>query len=356
MPKARPFPFPDSEAGVFHVVSRIAGREFLLDETGRDFLTNIVHAYSELLGVQVLTHCTMSNHFHLLLRVPQRPELVDGGPSVAELLAKLEKAVGPEQMKLVRLQLENWEQAGALENIETWRQRQISAMYSLSEFVKRVKQRFARWYNKRTGRVGVLWEDRYKSTIVEDEAKALRMMATYIDLNPVRAGITDDPGTYRWNGYAEAMSGDARAQEGIAYITGATSERIHGQALNEPAPVESTEQRKRRQLKALVHYRQMLGIAGKPGILPNGKQVRRGLSAKVIAKLEAEHGIRRELLLKRVQHFTRGVIFGSREFINGWFERNRTWFKGGSAEKRKTGARPINKDWKGLYNLRRISS
>ena len=356
MPKARAFPFSDSQAGVFHVVSRIAGREFLLDEAGRDFLTKVVHAYAELLGVQVLTHCTMGNHFHLLLRVPHRPEMADGGPSVEELLAQLQKAVGAEQMKLVRLQLENWQQAGALEHIEAWRQRQIAAMFSLSEFVKRVKQRFARWYNKRTGRVGVLWEDRYRSTIVEDEARALRTMAAYIDLNPVRAGITEDPGSYRWSGYAEAMAGNARAQEGIARITGATAERVLGSGLNEAAPVESPAQRRRRHLRALVHYRQMLGVAGRPGIRPDGKLVRRGVSAKVLARLESEHGIRREMLLRRVQHLTRGVIFGSREFINGWFERNRSWFKGSSAERRKTGARPVNKEWKGIYSLRRLSS
>ena len=81
----------------------------------------------------------------------------------------------------------------------------------------------------------------------------------------------------------------------------------------------------------------------------------RGNDAKVLARLESEHGIRREILLRRVQHLTRGVIFGSREFIDGWFERNRAWFKESSAEKRKTGARPVSKDWKGLYNLRTLS-
>ena len=37
MPKSRPFPFPDSQAGVFHVVSRIAGREFLLGDEEKEF-------------------------------------------------------------------------------------------------------------------------------------------------------------------------------------------------------------------------------------------------------------------------------------------------------------------------------
>jgi hypothetical protein len=86
-----------------------------------------------------------------------------------------------------------------------------------------------------------------------------------------------------------------------------------------------------------------------------GKVVRRGVSAKVQARLEKESGVQREQLLKRVRHFTAGVIFGSREFIDGWFERNRKWFGGASAENRKTGARRIGKEWKQLYTLRQLS-
>jgi len=67
------------------------------------------------------------------------------------------------------------------------------AYVSLSEFRKALKQRFSQWYNRRKGWTGVLWEGRYKSVIVEYETKALRTMATCIDLNPVRAGITEDP-------------------------------------------------------------------------------------------------------------------------------------------------------------------
>ena len=70
--------------------------------------------------------------------------------------------------------------------------------------------------------------------------------------------------------------------------------------------------------------------------------------------MERESGVRREQLLRRVRHFTRGVIFGSREFIDEWFGRNRDWFGGSSREKRQTGARPIGKSWKGFYNLRQL--
>ena len=362
MPRPRPFPFDGSQTGVFHVVSRVAGREFVLGDEEKEFFTRTLHAYADLLGVEVLTHCTMSNHFHILLRVPERPAVVgeeagaaiSGGPSLEELLRRLEAAVGAEQMRQIRKNLDLWQSSGAHDLIEQWRQRQVDAMYSLSEYMKRVKQRFTRWYNKRTGRVGIFWEDRYRSTIVEDETRALRMMGTYIDLNPVRAGITDDPGSYRWSGYAEAMAGSVLAQEGLARITGATAERVLGRGLEEPARVETSGQRRRRHLRALIHYRQMLGLAGRPGTREDGTVIRRGISAKVQARLERDSGVRREQLLRRVRHFTRGVIFGSREFIDEWFGRNRDWFGGSSREKRQTGARPIGRSWKGLYNLRQL--
>ena len=190
--------------------------------------------------------------------------------------------------------------------------------------------------------------------IVQDEENALRTMATYIDLNPVRAGLTDDPGTWRWSGYAEAMTGAALAMENIAQITGATAERVQGRGLGEPSPQETAAQRSRRHLKALVHYRQMLGLAGRPRTNEAGQVIRRGVTAKVQSRLEKEHGLRREQVMKRVQHFTRGVIIGSRTFIDEWFSRNRAWFGGKSQERRRTGARKIAKDWPQLYNLRQL--
>ena len=54
--------------------------------------------------------------------------------------------------------------------------------------MKELKQRFSRWHNRRVGRKGPVWEDRYKSVQVEDDETALRTIAAYIDLNPVRAG------------------------------------------------------------------------------------------------------------------------------------------------------------------------
>lgn len=54
--------------------------------------------------------------------------------------------------------------------------------------------------------------------------------------------------------------------------------------------------------------------------------------------------------MHRVMHFTQGVIFGSREFINEWLGRNRSVVTGASREHRQTGARPLGRSWKDLYS------
>jgi hypothetical protein len=100
--------------------------------------------------------------------------------------------------------------AGRVEEI---RHRYTRRMHDLSWFMKSLLERFTKWFNGRHSRSGTLWEDRFKSVIVESGA-------AYIDLNPVRAGMVDDPADYRWSGYGEAVGGGKRgngkkSREGI---------------------------------------------------------------------------------------------------------------------------------------------
>ncbi len=62
-------------------------------------------------------------------------------------------------------------------------------MWDISAFMKTLKQRFSQWFNGRHKCRGTLWEDRFRSALVEGKGNALRAMAAYIDLNPVRAKI-----------------------------------------------------------------------------------------------------------------------------------------------------------------------
>ena len=160
----------------------------------------------------------MDNHFHLLVRVPHRPQEFD--MPLEMVVARLDRALGEESAKLMHRNLEFWQTTGNEAAIEDWRQRQVARMFSLSQFMKAVQLRFSRWHNSRTGRKGALWQGRYTSVIVEEEERALRTMAAYTDLNPVRAGMVVDPADYRWSGSAEAMAGKARSRRGLVRIIG----------------------------------------------------------------------------------------------------------------------------------------
>jgi hypothetical protein len=55
-----------------------------------------------------------------------------------------------------------------------------------------------------------------------------------------------------------------------------------------------------------------------------------------------------------VRRLIDGVVFGSREFADDWFRRHRSFFKGTSATKYKSGARYIGDGWRFLYTLRQL--
>ncbi len=86
-------------------------------------------------------------------------------------------------------------------------------IHDISLVVSNFQQRFTQWYNKRTNRWGRLFGGRFDSVIVDKNGALAKMMAS-ITLNPVRAGLVDDPAKYRWCGYGERMAkGKLQEQE-----------------------------------------------------------------------------------------------------------------------------------------------
>lgn len=123
----------------------------------------------------------MSNHFHLLLEVPDRETLEPLGE--AELLAILPLLYEAHVVDGVKQELERARAAG-----DERCRRDILARYErrrgdLGLFLKEVKLRITFYMNKRLGRTGTLWEGRYKSVLVEDCERAMLTIAAYIDLN-----------------------------------------------------------------------------------------------------------------------------------------------------------------------------
>ncbi len=64
------------------------------------------------------------------------------------------------------------------------------------------------YINHRYGRSGTLWEGRYKASLVQEEDYLLACYR-YIEINPVRAGMVEGPGGYRWSSYYRNALGGA---------------------------------------------------------------------------------------------------------------------------------------------------
>ena len=74
-----------------------------------------------------------------------------------------------------------------------------------------VGRRYVQYVNRSYKRTGTLWDSRYKSSIIQAETYLLTCMR-YIELNPVRAGMVDDPAHYRWTSYRDNGLGQADAR------------------------------------------------------------------------------------------------------------------------------------------------
>ncbi len=71
---------------------------------------------------------------------------------------------------------------------------------SISQMMQALGRQYVRYFNQCHGRTGTLWEGRFKSCLVEDESYLLHLYR-YIELNPVRAGIVEEPADYVWSSY-----------------------------------------------------------------------------------------------------------------------------------------------------------
>ncbi|MFC2993600.1 transposase [Halomonas tibetensis] len=79
--------------------------------------------------------------------------------------------------------------------------------HGISLMMKSLGQRYAQYFNRRHERTGGLFEGRYYSCLVGEEAY-LFACYRYIELNPVRAGMVERPGYYHWSSYRTNALGE----------------------------------------------------------------------------------------------------------------------------------------------------
>jgi REP element-mobilizing transposase RayT len=211
---ARRFLIQHEQEQVFHVMSRVVDRQLMFDEEEKSVFQRIMRQVETFSGCTVMTYCVMGNHFHILLRIPSRPEHI----SEAELFRRLEAAYPRPRVEAWRQQLAAWRSEGHEERINEFKGNMESRMHDLSSFMKMLKQRFTQFFNRRHCRKGTLWEERFKSLLVGREGYSIAGVAIYIERNPQRAGLADGPGHYPWTCLSEAKTGSTAATRGLQSI------------------------------------------------------------------------------------------------------------------------------------------
>lgn len=71
---------------------------------------------------------------------------------------------------------------------------------AVSKMMQSIGRSYVRYFNYSYGRSGTLWEGRFKSCLIESEGYLLEVYR-YIELNPVRACMVDEPSEYKWSSY-----------------------------------------------------------------------------------------------------------------------------------------------------------
>ena len=131
-----------SGSGIYHVMLRGVNRDviFLEDEDRERFLFAL-KAARDASEYKILAYCLMENHVHLVLR---------------------------------------------------------SGIEPIGCTVRRFGVRYAGWFNRKYDRVGHLFQDRFKSVPVDEDAHLVTLLR-YVWNNPVEAGLVEQPEEYHWS-------------------------------------------------------------------------------------------------------------------------------------------------------------
>ena len=142
-----------SKTGIYHVIMRGINRQNIFED-GEDYekFIETLKSYKAVSEYKVYAYCLMGNHFHLLLKV------------------------GKEELEMV---------------------------------IKRIAGSYVYWYNLKYRRCGHLFQDRYKSEVVEDDPYLLTVIR-YIHQNPIKAGLCKCISEYKYSSYSEYITEDTR--------------------------------------------------------------------------------------------------------------------------------------------------
>ncbi len=131
-------------AGYYHIINRgVEQRVIFKEASDYEYFEELMCFYMKSFGITLHNYCLMSNHYHLLIEITQE---------------------------------------------------------NLSKFMRQLNMNYAIYFNKKYKRVGHLWQGRFKSWYVTDEAYLYTLMC-YIEQNPLKANMVTELKEYPYSSY-----------------------------------------------------------------------------------------------------------------------------------------------------------
>ena len=188
--------------GYYHVILKATGPQFLFrEDADKQTFQDILGRSARFSGVGVLAYALLDNHFHLLVRVPERESVPDD-----EFRARVEALYGHDRAAKLFDRWDRWSQNGREAEVALERDRLLNRMHDLGQFMKTLKEWHSRAYREAHGWEGTLWRGRYKSILVCESFELFCLLALYIAMNPVRAGIVKQGTDSRWTSYGQSKT------------------------------------------------------------------------------------------------------------------------------------------------------
>ncbi|MFT7389713.1 MAG: REP element-mobilizing transposase RayT [Candidatus Endobugula sp.] len=199
-----------SDTPYYHIVSRCVRRAFLCGfdnasqrdyEHRRQWIENRIRILSSLFGIDTCAYAVMSNHYHLVVKLaPLQMEALNAQEIIARWTTLFK---GPllVQRQQQGARLSPAEQQTVNDIVEVWRHR----LGDIAWFMKCLNEPNAREANKEDKCTRHFWESRYKSQALLSEEALLSCMA-YVDLNPVRAKMSETPEASEYTSIKERVT------------------------------------------------------------------------------------------------------------------------------------------------------
>ncbi|MEW8026370.1 MAG: hypothetical protein AB2806_01330 [Candidatus Thiodiazotropha sp.] len=200
----------------YHCISRCVRRAWLCGEdpyTGQSFehrrqwILDRLRELVDIFAIDVCAYAILSNHFHVVLHVDVEKAKGWTDQQVIEQWMRLYKGHMLADRYLAGEVMSKAEWTALSELIEKWRLR----LYDISWFMRCMNEYLAQRANAEDQCKGRFWEGRFKSQALLDEGALLTCMS-YVDLNPIRAGLAKTPERSDFTSIQERIEAYAKRQ------------------------------------------------------------------------------------------------------------------------------------------------